>query len=395
MMQGTGDALQIVETPMPESLRFYNSKPRYALLLLLALCFVVGGAFILWHDTGLLARVVGWANLVFFGACAAIFLRQLFDRRPRLLIDDAGVTDRTLGIGTIPWNAIVDARLRRVGRQPFIGLTLRDEAAWLARLGPLKRRVAQANRAAGFDAFNLNLSGVRVDAEAVLACVRAHLQASDDDAARSDGRDRAHTESSAVDSAAAASTASVSTASDVQRAVARMRAGGVVAYPTEAVWGLGCDPANESAVRRLLALKQRDIAKGLIVIAARVEQLAPYTDLAALPAAQRDAVLASWPGPHTWIVPAAAGAPRWLTGNHEGVAVRVSAHPLVIALCEAFGGAIVSTSANPAGAPPPTRLAAFDPDLRAALDAIVVGETGHLSAPTAIRDARSGASIRS
>ncbi len=179
-----------------------------------------------------------------------------------------------------------------------------------------------------------------------------------------------------------------------QAAADALMRGGVIAYPTEAVWGLGCDPRNEAAVLRLLALKQREVEKGLILVAADIAQLAPFVDLAALDAPQRDAVLATWPGPHTWIVPAAADAPRWITGDHDGIAVRVSAHPVVTALCDAFGGALVSTSANPAGAPPPRTLDTFDDALLAGIDAIVPGDTGGLDRPTEIRDARTGEALR-
>jgi L-threonylcarbamoyladenylate synthase len=182
---------------------------------------------------------------------------------------------------------------------------------------------------------------------------------------------------------------------DVAPAAALLRRGGVIAYSTEAVWGLGCDPRNEAAVLRLLQIKQRDIGKGLILIAAQVEDLKPYVDFGALPEAALARVLASWPGPHTWIVPADTGTPRSLTGDHDGIAVRVSAHPTVIALCRAFGGALVSTSANPAGAPPPVALADFDPGLLQAIDGVVEGDTGGLERPTAIRDARTGQVLRS
>lgn len=180
----------------------------------------------------------------------------------------------------------------------------------------------------------------------------------------------------------------------LDHAIAILRRGGVIAYPTEAVWGLGCDPFDEAAVTRLLALKQRDVAKGLILVAAEVAQFDSLADWNALDPIQRDAVLASWPGPHTWIVPATARAPRWITGDHHGIALRLSAHPLVVALCRGFGRAIVSTSANRAGAPSPRTLDEFDPDLRNAVDAIVAGETSGLSRPTPIRDARSGAALR-
>lgn len=184
------------------------------------------------------------------------------------------------------------------------------------------------------------------------------------------------------------------TAADLTSAIADLHRGGIIAYPTEAVWGLGCDPFDESAVARLLAIKQRPVDKGLILVAASLAQFDGLLDWDALPADRRDEVLASWPGPNTWIVPATARVPRWITGAHAGVAVRVSAHPTVVALCASFGGPLVSTSANPAGAEPPHRIEAFDPALRAAVDAIVGGDTGTSERPTPIRDARSGASLR-
>jgi L-threonylcarbamoyladenylate synthase len=181
---------------------------------------------------------------------------------------------------------------------------------------------------------------------------------------------------------------------DIAAAAALLRRGGVIAYPTEAVWGLGCDPFDEAAVMRLLALKQRQVDKGLILVAAALAQLDGLLDWNALPTDRSETVFASWPGPHTWIVPASGRVPHWITGAHDGVAVRVSAHPVVAALCNAFGGPLVSTSANPAGALPPTSLAGFDPALRAALDGIVAGDTGGLDRPTGIRDARSGTWLR-
>jgi L-threonylcarbamoyladenylate synthase len=177
-------------------------------------------------------------------------------------------------------------------------------------------------------------------------------------------------------------------------AAALLRHGAVIAYPTEAVWGLGCDPFDEAAVLRLLALKQRAVDKGLILIAASAPQLDGLIDWDALPEERRAAVLASWPGPHTWIVPATARVPRWITGAHAGVAVRVSAHPGVAALCTAFAAPLVSTSANRAGAAPPKTLAGLDPKLVAAVDGILAGDTGGRERPSDIRDARSGATLR-
>ncbi len=182
---------------------------------------------------------------------------------------------------------------------------------------------------------------------------------------------------------------------DIAQAAHVLHEGGVIAYPTEAVWGLGCDPRDEAAVLRLLALKRREVDKGLILIAADEAQLVPYIDMAALDDAQRIAVRASWPGPHTWIVPASDTAPAWITGAHNGIAVRISAHSTVIALCNAFGGALVSTSANRAGEPSPSSRDALDHAIVAGVDAVTIGETGELQRPTAIRDARSGDMLRS
>ena len=177
-------------------------------------------------------------------------------------------------------------------------------------------------------------------------------------------------------------------------AVAALRSGGVIAYPTEAVWGLGCDPFDAVAVRRLLRIKQREESKGLIVIAANLAQIAPLIDADALQIERLQAVLASWPGPHTWLLPCAQAVPAWLRGMHATLALRVSAHPTVVALCEAFGGPMVSTSANRAGHAPARDVDALDPALLALIDGVVEGSTGDLPAPTPIRDAASGTVLR-
>jgi len=180
----------------------------------------------------------------------------------------------------------------------------------------------------------------------------------------------------------------------VDQAVAILRRGGLIAYPTEAVWGLGCDPFDADAVQRLFEVKQRPQAKGLIVIASSLEQIEPLVDLDALAPARRDDVLASWPGPHTWTIPARAHVPERVRGDHPTLAVRVTAHPVAAALCEGFGRPIVSTSANLAGDPPPRQRADLDPRVLAGLDGVVEGVTGGLDRPTTIRDAHSGHPLR-
>ncbi len=168
--------------------------------------------------------------------------------------------------------------------------------------------------------------------------------------------------------------------------------GGIVAYPTEAVYGLGCDPRNREAVCRLLALKRRPMHKGLILIAAEYAQLLPYIRQ---PSPSRRLWLEqSWPGPVTWLIPARSGVPRWLRGRHATIAVRVTAHPLAAALCRAFGGAIVSTSANPAGLPPARTPLAVRRYFGDRLDSVIHGKTGSSRNPTEIRDLADGRVLR-
>lgn len=170
-----------------------------------------------------------------------------------------------------------------------------------------------------------------------------------------------------------------------------LKEGGVLAYPTEGVWGLGCDPFNEAAVRRVLDLKQRPETKGLIIIAASIAQVEPW--LAGLTPAQRAACEATWPGPYTWVVPDTR-APAWLRGRHASIAVRVTAHPGTQALCRAFGGALVSTSANRSGKPPAPGPLALRRVFGRGLDYILPGRLGGDGKPSEIRDAVTGVVLR-
>ena len=164
----------------------------------------------------------------------------------------------------------------------------------------------------------------------------------------------------------------------------------VIAYPTEAVFGLGCDPMNEKAVQCLLTIKQRPIEKGLILIAANLAQLEPYVDLNKLTAEQIANIKQTWPGPATWVMPAKADVPKWLTGQFDSIAVRVSAHATVQQLCLAFGGAITSTSANLTGLTPCVTTVEVIQQLEPLLGAIVDDAVGELAQPTTITDAVTG-----
>ncbi|HRH81835.1 MAG TPA: L-threonylcarbamoyladenylate synthase [Thiobacillaceae bacterium] len=136
----------------------------------------------------------------------------------------------------------------------------------------------------------------------------------------------------------------------IPRLRAWLQAGGVIAYPTESCYGLGCDPRNARAVKRILRFKGRPRGKGLILIAARFEQLAPF--LAPVPPNLQARFPEWWPGPTTLLLPAAEHCPPWLTGRHDKLAVRVTAHPEAARLCRALGMALVSTSANRSGQRP-------------------------------------------
>ena len=167
----------------------------------------------------------------------------------------------------------------------------------------------------------------------------------------------------------------------IQQIAQKIRRGAVLAYPTEAVWGLGCDPFNATAVARLLALKERPEHKGLILVAADIEQFAGLLD--GLSAEQLQQLADSWPGPTTWLVP-----------HHDSVAIRVSAHPLVAQLCE-LTGPLVSTSANPSGRLPAKSRLRIEQYFHGQLDAVLNGELGQSSKPSTIRDLRTGKVLRS
>ncbi|MCC6075839.1 L-threonylcarbamoyladenylate synthase [Pseudomonas sp. GCM10022188] len=177
----------------------------------------------------------------------------------------------------------------------------------------------------------------------------------------------------------------------VRRAAQVVRQGGVIAYPTEAVWGVGCDPWDAAAVYRLLELKQRPVEKGLILVAADIGQFDFL--LADLPAAWQAQLARSWPGPNTWLVPHQGRLPEWISGMHDSVALRVSDHPLVRALC-AHTGPLVSTSANPAGRPAARSRLRVEQYFGDQLDGVLGGAVGGRKNPSLIRDLRSGQVIR-
>ena len=150
--------------------------------------------------------------------------------------------------------------------------------------------------------------------------------------------------------------------------------------------GLGCDPWDEDAVAEILRLKQRPAGKGLIVAASNIDQLSELVDFSRVPALEE--ITGSWPGPVTWLAPARRVTPHWLTGQHNTLAVRVSAHPVVQRLCDA-AGALVSTGCRPARTRRRVR-AYFGQDV----DCYVPGNVGGDPRPSVIRDAVTGRVLR-
>ncbi len=181
----------------------------------------------------------------------------------------------------------------------------------------------------------------------------------------------------------------------MQTAVDVFHGGGVIAYPTEAVFGLGCDPDNEEAVQKLLALKQRPAEKGLILLAANYSQLLPYIDDNQIPQDKRFAVLSRWPDGITQVMPKNRHISPLLSGQFDTIAVRVTSQPDVVALCNAVNKPIVSTSANLTGKEPARTWQDLDPALTAQIDFVVKGETLGFKQPSTIIDALTGETFRS
>lgn len=195
----------------------------------------------------------------------------------------------------------------------------------------------------------------------------------------------------------------------VEQAAQWLKQGNLLAYPTESVWGIGCDAYNQSAVQQILAIKQRPEAKGMIVITDSSERLTPL--LAKLPDQQRQEILASWQNDestceaqaHTWLLPIPSTLnipiPRWITGQHQSIAVRVIAHPLIRQLCEQMVsennpfGFIVSTSCNPSGQDPATTLAQAYAYFGEQIGYLEAKTLGYVK-PSQIRDALTGQVIR-
>lgn len=172
---------------------------------------------------------------------------------------------------------------------------------------------------------------------------------------------------------------------------AHLKRGGLIAYPTEYCYGLGCDPHNRRAVQRLLHLKGRPQHKGLILIAGRYTQLAPY--LQPLTPAEQVTLKIGGAQAITYLMPAKENCPRWLRGAHDTLAVRITAHREAATLCNALDMALVSTSANYSGHQPARTFAQcqrlFGQQVR-----VLPGRVGKRKKPSTIRAWTNGKIIR-
>ena len=177
----------------------------------------------------------------------------------------------------------------------------------------------------------------------------------------------------------------------LQQAARLLENGGLIAYPTEGVWGLGCDPMRIETVFRLLELKGRDAGKGLILVAGDLESLEPY--LQPLGMEQRQQVLAPSRHPITWVCPALPDF-DWLTGGRTTLAVRVSSHPVIRELSRRTGMALVSTSANPSGRRAALSALQVRRYFGSGVDMICPGSLGGATGASEIRDLASGAVLR-
>lgn len=165
---------------------------------------------------------------------------------------------------------------------------------------------------------------------------------------------------------------------------------GIISYPTDSVYGLGCDPLSEIAVNRILKLKNRPVEKGLIIIAGNINQLLPFIDISKSEAEKiittNEAI--------SWLVKKSEITPHWISGKHSKVAIRICKHPLVINLCKLLNQPIVSTSANPAGAKPATSNPQSRRYFLNQVDYYLTGPLGPLKKPTSIINIETGLVIR-
>ncbi|MEZ5471232.1 MAG: Sua5/YciO/YrdC/YwlC family protein [Marinicella sp.] len=178
----------------------------------------------------------------------------------------------------------------------------------------------------------------------------------------------------------------------IAHAVTAIRQGGVVIYPTEGVFGIGCDYRVKQSVQRILKLKERSVNKGLVLIASHIQQILPLVQ--PLKREHLARALKTWPGHHTWVFPASPLTPKWITGDFDSVALRVSDHPVVKSLCDELGHALVSTSANISNQPTPNNCKELQELWQNEVNYYLDLPLGSATGPSTIRLVDSGEVIR-
>ena len=186
----------------------------------------------------------------------------------------------------------------------------------------------------------------------------------------------------------------MSVTNEINSAITALKQGLVIAYPTEAVYGLGCDPTDQQAVMALLKLKQRPIEKGLILVAGDFKLLAPFVDISGLTPQSWSRITQSWPGAVTWVLPKSKDCPTWISGKFDSVAVRVSEHLVIGQLSKQLGLPIVSTSANPAGMAPAVTAQQVKQMFSDMLGQVIDAPLGDSDAPSQIFDGVTGQQFR-
>ncbi|MFU8831000.1 MAG: L-threonylcarbamoyladenylate synthase [Wenzhouxiangella sp.] len=178
----------------------------------------------------------------------------------------------------------------------------------------------------------------------------------------------------------------------IQQAIETLNRGGVIAYPTEAVYGLGCRADDRAATERICALKDRSVDQGVIVLIRDLAQLGNWIE--PLDGQQQARLNQTWPGPVTWLLPVTSECPDWLRGRHSSLAVRLSEHPICQQLVGALKTPLVSTSANPSGKPPARSATEVQTLFGDTIDAIVDAPLGEADKPSTIFDLRTGQQLR-
>ncbi len=177
----------------------------------------------------------------------------------------------------------------------------------------------------------------------------------------------------------------------LNQAIQCLKSGGVIAYPTESVYGLGCDATDLESVSRILKIKKRDPDKGLILLVSDIQQASRFI----IPLTEQQIAKLNQPSAHaiTWLLARNRAVSTLITGTHSKLAVRVTTHPIAKMLCEGFGSPIISTSCNLHGQPSHRDAESVASDSSLDLDLIIEGSCGR-EPPSRIIDLLTGARIR-